>query len=267
MATRYFAFGCSYVDSRWGTLADLISANFDEYYNFGNAGGCNTLSCNRLIEADYLYNLNSETDYVTVGVTGIGRFSYVDKDENLWITPGDILHNMPEPNNLKTEKMKFLAHKFYSHNYAAYLSWVAIKTISTLLKAKNIKHKIYPSIDNLLYITDHNLPAHTLEKVKDILNMCDIKESVDEYLLTRYQGNRGVKYDDGCEDTHPSQKQYYEYLQAYFPEFDNEKTKNRLEYLEKIFDKSSMNSQTLHFMKFVKSTRSGRKGLWMPYYE
>lgn len=266
MASRYFAFGCSYVNSRWGTIADLIGANFDEYYNFGQPGSCNTFSCNRLIEADSLYHFNHETDYVTIGVTGIGRYSFVDKDENLWVTPGDILHGLPPPNNINTEKQQFIAYKLDSHNHAAYRSWVAIKTVSTLLKTKNIKHKIYPSIDNALYITDYNLPKHTLEKVKDILNICDIKESVDEHLMDECQGERGVKYDDGSQDTHPSQSQYHTYLKKHFPEFDNEKTTQRFEYLESIFDKSSMNNQTIQFMKFKRLKRWGQNTLWKPYY-
>ena len=266
MSTRYFAFGCSYVNSRWGTVADFIGANFDEYRNLGNAGSCNTFSCNRLIEADNIFNFNSETDFVTVGVTGFGRLSYVDKDENLWITPGDILiynkDNPPNPNY--PEKTKLLALHIDSYSYAVYRTWVSIKTISTVLKSKNIKHIIYPSIDNILYLTDYDLPNHTLKKVEEIFDMCDIKESIDEFIINNYP-SRGIKYNDGSSDSHPTQLQHYEYLKKHFQNFNTEKTLKQYQYLESIFDYNSINTQTINMMKLFKNTHIIQDcNIWKP---
>lgn len=265
MKSRYFAFGCSYVDSRWGTVADLIGANFDEFYNLGNPGGCNTLMANRLIEIDDIFKLNSETDFVTIGVTGIGRFSFVDKNDRIWMTPGDVFHDNPEPfSNLKTDTLKFVAKQLLSRDYVVYNSWVAIKTISTILKSKNIRHKIYPSIDNLLFITDYDLPTHTVEKVKDMLNTCDIKESVDEFGIYN-DFVRGVKYKDGNSDSHPTQLQHYEYLKKHFKEFDTEKTLERYNFLESIFDYDSINTQALNFYKlYINNYRNKNYELWTP---
>lgn len=260
MATRYFAFGCSYVDSRWGTIADLIGANFDEYYNLARAGSCNTFSCNRLIEVDNVYKLNSDTDYVTIGVTGIGRFSFIDNDH--WSIPGDIFHTIPPPNNLTNEKLVFLAKKFDSYDYAAYRSWIAIKTISTILQAKKIKHTIYPSIDNLLFITDHNLSKPNLDKVKDLLEMCHVKHSVDEFVLENYTSS-GIRYNDGSSDTHPSQAQNYAYLKKYFSEFDTKKTQDRFEFLESIFDMSNIDVQSDKMIIFSKNVHRKVPDVWL----
>ena len=266
MKSRYFAFGCSYVDSRWGTVADLIGANFDDYYNFGNAGCCNTFILNRLIEADNLLKFNSTTDFITVGVTGIGRFSFVDKDEKIWITAGDHLiynkNNPPNPNY--PEKLKLLAFMIDDYSYAVYRSWVAIQTISTVLQAKNIKHIIYPSLDNLLYLTDYDLPKHTIAKVEEILKLCHIKESLDEFVLNNYP-TRGIKYEDGNSDSHPTQIQHYDYLKKYFKEFDTEKTLHRYNYLENIFDYKSINTQGLNFYKsFINKHRNKNYKIWVP---
>jgi hypothetical protein len=260
MATRYFAFGCSYVNSRWATVADLIGANFDEYRNLGNAGACNTFICNRFIEADSIFNFNSETDFVTVGVTGFGRFSYVDKDANVWITSGDILIW----NDNRPHKTQFVAKELDSYAYAVYRSWVGIKTISTILKSKNVKHIIYPNVDNLLFLTDYNLPKATIDKIHDIFDMCHVKESLDEFIINN-GSPRGIKYKDGGSDSHPSQQQHYDYLKNHFSEFDTDKTKTRFEYLESIFDYESMNTQTLNINKFFKNTHIIRDYLvWSP---
>lgn len=266
MVSRYFAFGCSYVNSRWGTVADLIGANFDEYRNLGNAGSCNTLICSRLVEADNIFHFNPETDFITVGITGFGRFSYVDKDENLWITPGDILiynrDNPPSPTY--PPKTKLLATEIDSYSYAVYRTWTSIKIISTLLKSKNIKHVIYPSIDNILYLTDYNLPNHTIKKVQEIFDLCDIKESLDEFIINNYN-RRGIKYRDGSEDSHPTQQQHYDYLKKHFNQFDTNKTQHQFSYLESIFDYDSINTQTINMMKLFKNTHIIKDyNLWTP---
>ncbi len=171
MITRYFAFGCSYVNSRWATIADLIGANFDEYYNIGNAGGCNTLSCSRFLEIDNIFKFNSETDFITVGVTGYARFSIADKDEKVWITCGDTLHI---PNEGHPEKAKLFARNLDSLQWSVYRSWCAIKTMHDLLISKNIKHVIYPSIDMLMFQKEFKYNQRTIEMAEEIINMCSI---------------------------------------------------------------------------------------------
>ena len=41
MHSRMFAFGCSYTNNKWLSLADLIGVNFEKYYNLGKPGCCN----------------------------------------------------------------------------------------------------------------------------------------------------------------------------------------------------------------------------------
>lgn len=262
MKSRYFAFGCSYVASRWGTIADLIGANFDEFYNLGNAGSCNTLNCSRFLEADNIYNFNPETDFITFGVTGYARFSIADKENKLWLTPGDTL--FLDKNAVRHPKVLNFANNLDSFDWAVYRSWCAIKTISQICKSKNLNHIIYPSIDNLLFLTDYNLPDHTINLVKDIIDMCNIKESLDEFIILNYP-QRGIKYKDGNSDSHPTQLQHYDYLKKYFSQFDTIKTLERYNYLESIFDYDSINTQALNFYKlYLNQYKVRNYRLWEP---
>ena len=63
MTSRCFAFGCSITKHYWGTWADLIGSNFDEYYNFGKGGSSNTFIMNRFLGADAEINFNPETPH------------------------------------------------------------------------------------------------------------------------------------------------------------------------------------------------------------
>lgn len=265
MASRYFAFGCSYVFCRWGTVADLISANFDEYHNLANQGGCNMLSYSRLLEIDKLYKLNSETDYVTIGVTGFGRFSLVDEKNHVWITQGDILPFWKEQ-DVETwspghhPKARLFAKELFSYSWGVYQSWIAIKSIKNFLTSKNIKHKIYPSIDNRLFITEYDLSFQTLELIDDIYKIYDTMETLDDFCI----GNTPVLFGDGVSDNHPTQKNHYEYLKNNFPEFDTEKTQKRFELLESLFDISDSKRQFFDFaMKFQKVYMEPRR-IWNP---
>jgi len=258
MPSRYFAFGCSYVDSRWGTVADLIGANFDEYYNAGRAGSCNTHTLERFIELDNIHHFSS-TDFITIGVTGFYRFSIVDIENHVWLTPGDNIGF----DNYSHEKIK-LIRQIDNVNWAVYRSWTAINALSKILKSRNIKHIIYPSMDNLLFLTDHPTTDNSKRKVHEILELCDIQESLDEFITENYT-KRGIDYDDGSSDDHPTQTQHYDYLKKHFPEYDTDKTKKQFEYLESIFTKTSMNTQTLNMTKYFKNTHRKHLGsLWTP---
>lgn len=266
MKTRYFAFGCSYVKSRWGTIADLIGANFDEFYNYGASGGCNYRSHINLLQVDKFYKLNKDTDFVTIGVTGFARFSFIDEENKTWISAGDILP--PDPKISLDEwgpthnpRVKAFAKNVESYTFAVYRSWVAILSMVNFLESKQIKYKIYPSIDNSLFLSDYKLSPNTRNKVQEISDLMPVKQSIDEFIAIN-NWDRGVKYLDGNQDTHPQQKTYYNYLKTYFPEFDNEKTKSRFDFLESIFTFDSMNTQTVDFSnKFVRHYRKEQR-IW-----
>ena len=234
LKNRFFAFGCSY--TLWDlnpTWADFIGINFEEYYNLGKPGACNTYIMNQVIETDEKLQFNQETDVVIIALTGFGRFSYLQKITKPvslgyeWITSGDILFKNPD----HPEKTKLIANEIYNYTWAAYNSWIAIKVIKSILNSKNIEHKIIMAINNSHYLTDTDVLDlnngidrfdDITSKIKNIYDTLDIVETIDEaklnYNLPRQLSN----------DVHPNKEVHFEYMSKHFPEFVTEKSKNLL---------------------------------------
>ena len=229
---RFFAFGCSY--TYWNlnpTWADFIGINFEEYYNLGKPGACNTYIMNQLIEINEKMQFNQETDVVIVALSGFGRFSYLQAPPKNapfgydWITNGDILFKNPGHN----QTVKLLANEIYNFSWAAYNSWIAIKVIKSILTSKNIEHKIIMAIDNSHYLTDSdvldlnrgiNTSDDIICKIKNIYDTLDITETIDEFRLDYMIMNGGHT------NEHPNKEIHFQYISKYFPEFVTEKSKN-----------------------------------------
>ena len=225
MKKRFFAFGCSYTN--WHahyTWADLVAANFEEYYNFGQGGACNTYIMNVFLEANETYKFNSETDLVMVAFSGFERISHLEKDNTesyhwrTWGTPDKVDHQK-------------------SLVWSAYNSWVSVKTIKTILTDKNIDHKLFMAIDNSPYLYDshpleletrlvnpNGFDAYIPNKIKDLFNQMDCGISIDEhrYILEKQKG-----YEVDIM-SHPNLNVHYDYLKQYFPEYITDKTNEKL---------------------------------------
>jgi hypothetical protein len=85
---RFFAFGCSFTNYKWGTWANILGADLDcEFYNLGKSGAGNTYISNMISQADSYFNFNSK-DLIIVCWTNISREDrWID---NSWVTPGNI---------------------------------------------------------------------------------------------------------------------------------------------------------------------------------
>ena len=160
--SRFFAFGCSYTNWPHPTWADFIGINFEEYYNYGKAGACNTYIANSFIEANNEYQFNNETDIIFIAMSGFGRFSYManakgtELDARIyeWETNGDTLFTNNEGH---PEISKLIGNKIFNYNWAAYNSWISFITMKNILVEKKINHKIIMSINNKHYLTDFDL--------------------------------------------------------------------------------------------------------------
>lgn len=224
MKKRYFAFGCSYVEYQWPMLPDLIGVNFDEYYNFGSAGACHQYMLTQLIQANELYTFNKDTDYITIGTTGFGRFTYVSKEQvQSWKFNGDIF---PEYVG-HPDKARLWAREFDSHKWSVYRSLSSLKTMILLLNSMGMKYKIYSSLYNkhldLVTLDRQPLDDETIQMINEFNSSIQTKESVDEYLCD-WLSTRG-EYTHPWIDGHPPLHVSYKYLQNYFPEFDTGETK------------------------------------------
>lgn len=258
---RYFAFGCSYVHYGWATTADLIAANFDKYYNYGVSGSCNSYILSRVIEANDTHQF-CEEDFVTVGITGYGRFNFLDKaNPNHWVTSGDTIP--PDPRKTIEEyapshdwRAKLFASQLDSYAWCVQRSYVSIQSILNILQNTKVKYTIYPAIDNFLFTQNFkkdtnyqdyfNLTESYQNLAKKILDLCTVKESVDEFIRKNKLA-RGVKYLNGEFSGHPNQSNHYDYLKTHFLEFDTDKTKDRYNFVESIFCNQSHIEQSLDF--------------------
>lgn len=241
--SRFFAFGCSY--TKWGhpTWADFIGINYEEYYNFGKPGACNTYIMNKLIEANELHKLNSETDFVMVSMTGFGRFTYLESPkvfgwegnyedelqwEYNWQTTGDILP--PADNHPKVAKL--IGNNVFNYAWAAYNSWIAFKIIKEFLTLKGIEHKIISALDTSHYVEEvdtlqlhHKFPniGYISPKLKEMYKMLDCDISIEKYK----RNNLDIYLEDTT-SAHPSKEVHYDYTLKYFPHLITEKSKKLL---------------------------------------
>lgn len=248
--TRLFAFGCSYTRYSYATWADLIGVNYDEFYNFGRGGASNTYIMNKFIEADSMFNFSSD-DTVIVMLTGIGRFSYYH-NKKTWATHGDMFeyhHNTKDP------VIKEFVTNMYSEDWGIYSAWIAAKTIKSILTLKNVKHKILMGIDNRNYLrTDgckwrHQDLIMQIDKTKEIYDLLDVKETVDEWL-TRQKFDRSefITWQNNKQlDGHPTPRMHSLFAKEHLSEFYTDKSDSFLKELERGFVNTSQQQQAQRF--------------------
>ena len=237
---RLFSFGCSFVDGIWPTTSDYVGLHFDEYYNLGVPGASNTKILGNLIECDQLYNLNSETDFVLIGVSGVGRFSYFDPAAG-WQTNGDIIPINPG----HPKKTQLFSKEFFSLDWGIYDSWVAIKSIKAILASKEIEHIVYPSIDNSIYLDSNLLPRQGIvPRLQELIDISDIQEPIETFS----KPNK-IIFTNGDKDGHPSTQDYFRYFLKYFRRFDTPLAKELLNSIVSNFDFSSRQAQCILFHK------------------
>lgn len=235
---RFFAFGCSYTGYATGTWADFIGANFEEYYNFGRGGVCNTFILDKVIEADIRFKFNAETDYIVVMFSSFDRFSFYNTTG--WKGPGNIWGN---------DHPKEFVEKMWSDDWGIYNSWIAINIIKQLLTLKKIEHKFLLATDNSFFLKDNNAnellhrPDLSIIHINEFYALLDNKQAVWDWQNEHYTYPTDYHtYADGYIDSHPTQEMHYAYAKQYFPHFDTDLMRDRFEYAQSITDFSSFSS-------------------------
>lgn len=248
---RFFAFGCSYTHYSYATWADLIGRQFEEYYNFGASGCSNAHIMNKVIEADSNYNFNPNTDLVIIMLTGFGRFTYLPKGAENWVTKGDLYSYNAVVNDPVTANF---ADNMWSDNWAVYQSWINVKTIKNLLDSKKIDYKILMGIDNSGYYDGTaQVDDFLVEKVHDIYNMLDVKQSLDQWKKQNNYIDSPTWQDKQGADGHPSTRVYMKYLQDHLPDFVDENMEKFVSRWEEHFDHSSQHNMGLKFNRHFRS--------------
>lgn len=255
---RFFSFGCSYTGHSWATWADFIGSNFDVYANFGRGGASNTYIMNKLFECNDTIHFNPETDYIIVMFSGISRFSYIDKETREWKTHGDLRNSVRKYNSdLSYRLISDFVENVWNEKWAVYQSWIAIKAVKEFLVSKKIKHKILMGIDNRYYLQDYDildLDPNDINKMNDIYNMLDVKESLDEFVGPVKTDTYFLK--ENTIDNHPNQSQHFKYMSKHFPEFVTPKSIDMLQEVESIFDRTSSANQSNIWSTFCRTRPS-----------
>lgn len=201
MTKRFFAFGCSYTRYFYPTWADLIGSNFDEYYNYGQAGSGNRYIFNAIIEASIIHKFTND-DVIFIQWSGVERTDkYIN---NAW-------------------KIQIHQHKDYI------LEWLHFKdkllelmNYITVLKnwfnACNISHRF-------LMLT--NIDNDYASFMQD--NCTEVKDFYNETVNILHPGFHDVLTDNRDRpvtiaskkiyDGHHLPWEHYDYVEKFFPEY------------------------------------------------
>jgi hypothetical protein len=200
MASRLFAFGCSFTNYRWGTWADCLAPEFDYFENWGQAGGGNHYIFNSVMEADQRHNFGAG-DTVVVCWTSFTRDDrYVD---GRWHTLGNIFTcPIYEPKYLKDH----YDERGYLIRDLAY-----IKAVKALLENRPGLTWRFLSMVELMAWPDYDVSLH-----QDVMRLySDVLDSIlPGYDKTVFKESG---YPNRNGDPHPSPEEHLAYLDAVLP--------------------------------------------------
>ena len=114
---RFFAFGCSYTNYAWPTWANLLSINYDEFYNWGLAGLGNRAIAERVSEANAKHRFTKD-DLIIVQWSSHLRHDFWHKYScsdrpYTWKTSGSVFNYINE----KLYDQKWIETFFYEPAY------------------------------------------------------------------------------------------------------------------------------------------------------
>lgn len=228
---RLFAFGCSLTYYSWPTWADLISQEFDQYYNFGVMGCGNQFIHFTLFEADALFSLN-ENDTVLIMTSHPFRndtFVRDDHDFLRWQGRGYVY----QPSNVDIYTEKWLREMWSSEQGYMY-SWLALKSITHFLQSKKVKFKIVPGFS----WTYNGAPMECSDEsfirpyIKQIEQLLHVSTPLYNWVEENYNEKDFFVFDNQI-DQHPTVKMHAEYVKNFMPEHFTSKVQESVEVLSR----------------------------------
>jgi hypothetical protein len=200
--SRLFTFGCSFTNYRWSTWADCLAPEFDEFQNWGQAGGGNHYIFNSVMEADQRHQFTNG-DTVVVCWTSIDREDrYID---HRWHTPGNayFAKTVYHPEYLRShiDERGFLVRDL------AY-----IKAVKTLLENRQgVRWKFLSMVE--IMAMPH--PNDNTSQYRDVMRLYqDVVESIlPGFDKTVFLNN----WPKPGEDPHPSPDEHLAYLDTVLP--------------------------------------------------
>ena len=218
---RLFAFGCSLTYYSWPTWADLISQEFDQYYNFGVMGCGNHFIQFTVYEADALFSFNENDTVLIMTSHPFRNDTFVRDDHNFlrWQSRGYVY----QPNNSDIYTEKWLRELWSSEQGYMY-SWLALKSITHFLQSKKVKFKIVPGFEWAydgvpMECSNEDFIQPFLEQINDYLH---VKTPLFNWAKNTYDESQFLTF-DGLRDDHPTVLMHGEYVKQFLPEFFTEK--------------------------------------------
>jgi hypothetical protein len=239
MNKRFFSFGCSFTKWCWPTWNDYIGLNFDEYHSYGRGGADNKNILYRLLQADREYKFTSD-DTVMVMFTSFNRMSYVDKHHRIR-NIGDIIDD-----NIKAHPMG----KNYNFPTAVYDSCIAIQSVESILKSKNVKYEFLQSMKHDFYNDDFEAEG----EVKEDLDYClDLFKYpiMENWVYENYDflKERVVWKDINTHDGHPTMKHHFDFVKEFFPQYITDKVIEYYDNQQESFTDESLQKQEKIFLQ------------------
>ena len=147
--------------------------------------------------------------------TSFNRMSYVS-EKDFWIhNIGDLVDH-----NVKAHPMG----KNYNFATAVYDSCIAIQSIESILKSKNIKYKFLQSMKHDFYNDDFKMSGDVKEDLDYCLGL--FKYPVMEnwcYENYDFMKEKVIWKDEGNQDGHPTMKHHFDFVEEFFPQYITDK--------------------------------------------
>jgi hypothetical protein len=235
---RLFAFGCSLTYYSWPTWADLLSPNFDEYYNFGVMGMGNQFIHHTVYEANSIFNFTSEDTVLVMFTNPFRNDSFIvdPQDQRLrWQARGFIFQ--PNNENLYTKDWR---DNFWSSEQSYMQTWLALKSVKLLLESKSVNYKLISGISCKNFNCDGPIDPNNINFIQpfynQILDLFDVKTPLFDWARENFKETEFYTFHDIGVDLHPTLKMHGLYVKQFLPEFCNHLSINAIEELDKNVD-------------------------------
>ena len=258
---RLFAFGCSLTYYSWPTWADLISQEFDEYYNFGVMGCGNHFIQFTVFEADALYGLNKDDTVLIMTSHPFRNDTFVKDNHNFlrWQSRGYVY----QPCNEDIYTNHWHKH-FWSSEQGYMYSWLALKSVTHFLTSKGVKFKIVPGFSwshngSPTECSDEQFISPYLAQIEHYLHA---KTPMYSWAKDNYDTSEFLVFDNITDD-HPTVKMHGEYVKNFLPEFYTEKVADSINFLHNQVSVESHEKNWLNpnFIK-IRGAKTGSTANW-----
>lgn len=206
---RLLSFGCSFTNYKWPTWADILGCEFDEFYNYGMAGGGNLFIFDSLVEAIATHNIN-EKDTVAIMWTNVTRDDRYSENFGGWLRYGNLFTS-------EGYHSTDFIDKFITVRGCYVRDMPLIHAAYKLLKSIGCRFYFLSMVD----IDMHDQYKITkAQNIEDVLNtyqesLSVIKPSIYKTIFNYKWDSRGKK-----NDPHPHPIDHLAYVEKILPEFN-----------------------------------------------